>query len=88
MVAPLRKVTIIGVCVVASPYPGCLIIGVVTKNVAGVIPEGGGVRFIAAHALVFVLCLKALSYTGGVGKGGECSQIRLLFPPPPPPTTH
>ena len=29
-----------------------------------------------AHALVFVLCLQALSYTGRVGKGVECRLVR------------
>ena len=85
--APLRKVTIVRVESWLHPTLAVWLSGK-WQNVAGVIPEGGGVRPIVAHALVFVLCLQALSYTGRVGKGVECSQLRTPPPPPPPLTVH
>lgn len=75
--APLRKVTIVRVESWLHPTLAVWLSGK-WQNVAGVIPEGGRVRPIVAHALVFVLCLQALSYTGRVGKGVECSQLRLI----------
>ena len=79
--APLRKVTIVRVESWLHPTLAVWLSGK-WQNVAGVIPEGGGVRPIVAHAFVFVLCLQALSYTGRVGKGVECSQLRTPRPFP------
>ena len=71
----------------ASPYPGCLIIGEVTKNVAGGNPRGGwGTLYRGPYA-----CLCTLFATSQLHRrGGEGRRVFTASdsPPPLPATTH